>query len=98
MPTQMRPGVGCQRDLRAPAKRTATELPDEGEPEFATCYSVNGFGLNVIASCRHRGVIKSVRRAQEVSGIEQVHAVTGGSHFVRPRTEGSADGVRVGKD
>lgn len=90
IPTRMRPGVGCDRaDLDA-AKRAATELPDDAEHELATCYAVKGLGLVVIASCSHRGVINSVRRAQAVSGIEQVHAVLGGFHLVRPRTEEEA--------
>lgn len=90
IPTQMRPGIGCDRALLDPAKRTATQLPDDGEHELATCYAVKGLGLVVIASCSHRGVINSVRRAQAVSGIDKVHAVIGGFHLVRPRTEDEA--------
>ena len=90
IPTQMRPGVGCDRTLLDPAKRTAVQLPDDGEHELATCYAVKGLGLVVIASCSHRGVINSVRRAQAVSGIDKVHAVIGGFHLVRPRTQAEA--------
>ena len=90
IPTRMRPGVGCDRSGLDEAKRSATELPDDGEHELATCYAVNGLGLVVVASCSHRGVINSVRRAQAVSGIEKVHAVLGGFHLVRPRTEDEA--------
>ena len=86
IPTQMRPGVGCERALLEPAKRTPDQLPDDGEHELATCYVVKGLGLVVIASCSHRGVINSIRRAQAVSGIQKVHAVIGGFHLVRPRT------------
>ena len=86
IPTQMRPGVGCARAGLAAAKRVATQLPDDGEHELATCYAVKDLGLVVIASCSHRGVINSVRRAQAVSGIAKVHAVIGGFHLVRPRT------------
>lgn len=86
IPTQMRPGIGCARSGLAEAKRTATQLDDDGEHELATCYAVRGLGLVVIASCSHRGVINSVRRAQAVSGIAKVHAVIGGFHLVRPRT------------
>jgi 7,8-dihydropterin-6-yl-methyl-4-(beta-D-ribofuranosyl)aminobenzene 5'-phosphate synthase len=86
IPTRMHPGVGCDRERLAPAKRTASDLPDDGEHELATCYAVNGLGLVVIASCSHRGVINSIRRAQAVSGIQKVHAVLGGFHLVRPRT------------
>lgn len=87
IPTRMRPGVGCARALLDPAKRAAAELPDDGEHELATAYNVRGLGLVVIASCSHRGVINSVRRAQQVSGVAKVHAVIGGFHLVRPRTE-----------
>ena len=90
IPTQMRPGIGCDRNHLARAKQAATQLADDGEHELATCYAVRGVGLVVIASCSHRGVINSVRRAQAVSGIEKVHAVIGGFHLVRPRTEEEA--------
>ncbi len=90
IPTQMRPGVGCDRARLAPAKRGAAQLADDGAHELATCYAVRGLGLVVIASCSHRGVINSVRCAQAVSGISKVHAVIGGFHLVRPRTEDEA--------
>lgn len=90
IPTQMRPGVGCDRELLTPAKRAATQIPDDGEHELATCYAVKGLGLVVIASCSHRGILNSVRRAMQVSGINKVHAVMGGFHLVKPRTEDEA--------
>ena len=90
IPTQMRPGKGCDRAGLSPAKRDAAQLPDDGEHELATCYVVKGLGLVVIASCSHRGVINTVRQAQRVSGVQKVHAVVGGFHLVRPRTEEEA--------
>lgn len=90
IPTEMRPGIGCERALLSPDKRAAAQLPDDGEHELATCYAVKGLGLVVIASCSHRGVFNSVRRAQAVSGIDRVHAVIGGFHLVKPRTEDEA--------
>lgn len=90
LPTRMRPGIGCDPAHLSPAKRAVTEIVDDGEHELATCYAVKGLGLVVIASCSHRGVINSVRRAQSLSGIDKVHAVLGGFHLVRPRTEDEA--------
>jgi 7,8-dihydropterin-6-yl-methyl-4-(beta-D-ribofuranosyl)aminobenzene 5'-phosphate synthase len=90
IPTQMRPGVGCDAAALSPSKRNATQIVDDGEHELATCYAVKGLGLVVIASCSHRGVLNSVRRAQAVSGIQKVHAVAGGFHLVKPRTEDEA--------
>lgn len=90
IPTQMQPGAGCSAASLSAGKRGLAQLPDDGEHELATCYSVKGLGLVVIASCSHRGVLNSVRRAQAVSGVERVHAVVGGFHLVRPRTEDEA--------
>jgi 7,8-dihydropterin-6-yl-methyl-4-(beta-D-ribofuranosyl)aminobenzene 5'-phosphate synthase len=90
IPTQMRPGVGCDVAALSEAKRKQTQLPDDGEHELATCYAVKGLGLVVIASCSHRGVLNSVKRAQSISGIQKVHAVVGGFHLVKPRTEDEA--------
>jgi 7,8-dihydropterin-6-yl-methyl-4-(beta-D-ribofuranosyl)aminobenzene 5'-phosphate synthase len=90
IPTQMRPGVGCDAAALSEAKRKQTQLADDGEHELATCYSVKGLGLVVIASCSHRGVLNSVKRAQAISGIQKVHAVVGGFHLVKPRTEDEA--------
>jgi 7,8-dihydropterin-6-yl-methyl-4-(beta-D-ribofuranosyl)aminobenzene 5'-phosphate synthase len=90
IPTQMRPGVGCDAAALSAAKRNEKQLADDGEHELATCYNVKGLGLVVIASCSHRGVLNSVKRAQAISGIQKVHAVVGGFHLVRPRTEDEA--------
>jgi len=86
----MRPGVGCVASDLSIGKRESGEIADDGEHELATCYVVRGLGLIVIASCSHRGVLNSVRRAQAISGVSQVHAVVGGFHLVRPRTEDEA--------
>ncbi|MEO6341486.1 MAG: MBL fold metallo-hydrolase [Caulobacteraceae bacterium] len=90
IPTAMRPGVGCAAAALSPAKRDVAQLPDDAEHELATCYAVSGLGLVVISSCSHRGVLNAVRQAQAVSGIDKVHAVVGGFHLVRPRTEEEA--------
>jgi 7,8-dihydropterin-6-yl-methyl-4-(beta-D-ribofuranosyl)aminobenzene 5'-phosphate synthase len=90
IPTAMRPGVGCDAHLLSPAKAQVAQLADDGEHELATCYAVKGLGLVVISCCSHRGVINAVRQAQAISGIDKVHAVIGGFHLVRPRTEEEA--------
>jgi 7,8-dihydropterin-6-yl-methyl-4-(beta-D-ribofuranosyl)aminobenzene 5'-phosphate synthase len=90
IPTQMRPGVGCDADKLSSAKKSQKQLADDGEHELATVYNVKNLGLVVIASCSHRGVLNSIRRAQEVSGVSKIHAVVGGFHLVRPRTEAEA--------
>jgi len=90
IPTRMRPGVGCDQTSLREDKRGQSEVADDGEHELATCYAVKGLGLVVIASCSHRGVLNSVRRAQVISGMTKVHMVIGGFHLVRPRTADEA--------
>ncbi len=90
IPTQMKPGIGCESSLLSPAKRKAQSMPDDGEHELATCFVLKNRGLVVIASCSHRGILNSIRQAQQVSGVTKVHAVVGGFHLVRPRTEEEA--------
>jgi 7,8-dihydropterin-6-yl-methyl-4-(beta-D-ribofuranosyl)aminobenzene 5'-phosphate synthase len=65
---------------------TAAELqgkiqPDQHVHEHATCFNIRGKGLVVISSCGHVGIVNSVRQAQEVSGIQKVHAIVGGFHL-----------------
>lgn len=74
-------GIGCFPDKLPEEKRTARVVPDDFEHEHATCFNVKGRGLVVLTSCGHRGVVNSVKRAMEVSGIKKVHAVAGGFHL-----------------
>lgn len=90
IPTAIHPGVGCEAAKLSPGKRDLKEVLDDGEHELATCYVVKDLGLVVISSCSHRGVLNAIRQAQAVSGVQKVHAVMGGFHLVRPRTEDEA--------
>jgi 7,8-dihydropterin-6-yl-methyl-4-(beta-D-ribofuranosyl)aminobenzene 5'-phosphate synthase len=38
-------------------------------------------GLVVITSCGHAGIINTLRRAQEITGISKIHALCGGFHL-----------------
>lgn len=89
IPTAMRAGVGCDAAKLSPGKRDG-QTPDDGEHELATCYVVRDLGLVVVSCCSHRGVLNAVRQAQALSGVDKVHAVVGGFHLVRPRTEDEA--------
>ncbi len=39
-------------------------------------------GLVVILGCAHRGAINTIRHAQEITGVEQIHTVIGGTHLI----------------
>jgi 7,8-dihydropterin-6-yl-methyl-4-(beta-D-ribofuranosyl)aminobenzene 5'-phosphate synthase len=55
--------------------------PDQHPHEHATCFNVRGRGLVVITSCGHGGIINTVRRAKEVSGVDKIYALVGGFHL-----------------
>jgi 7,8-dihydropterin-6-yl-methyl-4-(beta-D-ribofuranosyl)aminobenzene 5'-phosphate synthase len=56
-------------------------VPDEHLHEHATCFNVRDRGLIVISSCGHVGIVNSAKQAQEVSGVQKVHALVGGFHL-----------------
>lgn len=79
-------GGGC--DVTKYAEHHFTEAELSGAPqadqhlhEHATCFNVRDRGLVIITSCGHGGIINTVRRAREVTGIEKVYALVGGFHL-----------------
>jgi 7,8-dihydropterin-6-yl-methyl-4-(beta-D-ribofuranosyl)aminobenzene 5'-phosphate synthase len=45
------------------------------------------FGLVVILGCAHRGVVNTLRHAQELTGKKPVYAAIGGTHLIRASNE-----------
>jgi 7,8-dihydropterin-6-yl-methyl-4-(beta-D-ribofuranosyl)aminobenzene 5'-phosphate synthase len=74
-------GLGCNASPYLPAEMLGKIVPDEHIHEHATCFNVKDRGLVVISSCGHVGIVNSVRQAQEVSGVQKVHAIVGGFHL-----------------
>ena len=74
-------GVGCDAAKYLPAEMVGKLVPDEHIHEHATCFHLKDKGLVVISSCGHTGIVNSVRQAQEVSGVDKVHAILGGFHL-----------------
>lgn len=82
----LRDGAGCDVAKYAehhftPAELAGNPLPDQHLHEHGTCFHVKGQGLVVITSCGHGGIINTVRRARQVSGVERVFALVGGFHL-----------------
>ena len=73
--------AGCDYGHYTAAELQGKFVPDEHVHEHATCFNIRGKGLVVISSCGHAGIVNSVRQAQEVSGIQKVHAIVGGFHL-----------------
>jgi 7,8-dihydropterin-6-yl-methyl-4-(beta-D-ribofuranosyl)aminobenzene 5'-phosphate synthase len=74
-------GLGCDASHYTSAELRGKIVPDEHVHEHATCFNVKDKGLVVISSCGHVGIVNSVRQAQEVAGVQKVHAVVGGFHL-----------------
>jgi 7,8-dihydropterin-6-yl-methyl-4-(beta-D-ribofuranosyl)aminobenzene 5'-phosphate synthase len=79
-------GIGCDTGAYLDHHFTADELagkpvPDQHWHEHATCFRLGDRGLVVISSCGHAGIINTLRRAQDVSGIDKIYALVGGFHL-----------------
>ena len=77
----MKDGLGCDAAKYVAADMVGKTVPDEHIHEHATCFNVRDKGLVVMSSCGHVGIVNSVRQAQEVSGVQKVHAILGGFHL-----------------
>jgi 7,8-dihydropterin-6-yl-methyl-4-(beta-D-ribofuranosyl)aminobenzene 5'-phosphate synthase len=79
-------GLGCDAHAYADHHFTAAELsgkpqPDQHWHEHATCFRLGDRGLVVISSCGHAGIVNTLKRAQEVSGVDKIYALVGGFHL-----------------
>ena len=79
-------GLGCDPNNYNNHHFTAEELAGKPEPdqhwhEHAACFRLGDRGLVVITSCGHGGIINTLKRAQEVSGLEKIYALVGGFHL-----------------
>jgi 7,8-dihydropterin-6-yl-methyl-4-(beta-D-ribofuranosyl)aminobenzene 5'-phosphate synthase len=79
-------GLGCDPHAYINHHFSAEELagkpqPDQHWHEHATCFRLGDRGLVVISSCGHAGIINTLKRAQEVSGVEKIYALVGGFHL-----------------
>jgi 7,8-dihydropterin-6-yl-methyl-4-(beta-D-ribofuranosyl)aminobenzene 5'-phosphate synthase len=74
-------GSGCDYGHYTAAELQGKIVPDQHVHEHATCFNIKDKGLVVISSCGHVGIVNSVRQAQQVSGVQKVHAIVGGFHL-----------------
>jgi 7,8-dihydropterin-6-yl-methyl-4-(beta-D-ribofuranosyl)aminobenzene 5'-phosphate synthase len=60
------------------------DLVDEDQ---AIAINVTGKGLVVLGGCAHSGIVNTVDRARELSGVERVWAIVGGFHLAHAGDE-----------
>jgi 7,8-dihydropterin-6-yl-methyl-4-(beta-D-ribofuranosyl)aminobenzene 5'-phosphate synthase len=61
-------------------------LPDIVDDDQAIVCNVSGKGLVILAGCAHSGILNTVAYAQEISGIQRIHAVLGGFHLANAQS------------
>jgi len=59
----------------------ATFIPDPLDDD-AALYIKTELGLVIILGCAHRGMMNTVSHAMEVTGMDKVHMIVGGTHLV----------------
>lgn len=79
-------GIGCSTDAYqnhhfTPEELAGKPMADQHWHEHATCFRLGNRGLVVISSCGHAGIINTLKRAQDVSGVEKIYALVGGFHL-----------------
>jgi 7,8-dihydropterin-6-yl-methyl-4-(beta-D-ribofuranosyl)aminobenzene 5'-phosphate synthase len=57
------------------------EKKDNIDDDTSLVMNLRGKGLIVLSGCAHSGIINTVTRAREVTGIVTVHAIMGGFHI-----------------
>lgn len=57
---------------------------DKTADEMAIAINLRDHGLVVLSGCAHNGIINTIKRCKEVSGIDKVYAVIGGFHLGFP--------------
>ncbi len=67
-------------------KENGVLIPDPLADDLALVIDTE-FGLVVILGCAHRGIVNTLRHAQEITGKELVYAAIGGTHLFRSSNE-----------
>ncbi len=60
---------------------------DDFRGELAVVCNLRNKGIVVITGCAHAGIINTIRHAQQIMGIQKIHAVIGGFHLVNVNPE-----------
>jgi 7,8-dihydropterin-6-yl-methyl-4-(beta-D-ribofuranosyl)aminobenzene 5'-phosphate synthase len=82
----------CSRPIEFTDGLMSTGEMPVGISEHSLLINSKNKGLVVLVGCSHPGIIKILKRAQEVSGVNKIFAVIGGFHI-----SSFTEGIAVGK-
>ena len=68
-------------------RKDGVEAWDAIEDDTSVVMNLRGKGLVVLSGCAHAGIVNTVHRAIDVTGISRVHVVMGGFHLSGPAFE-----------
>jgi 7,8-dihydropterin-6-yl-methyl-4-(beta-D-ribofuranosyl)aminobenzene 5'-phosphate synthase len=69
------------RNAASHYRQDGTLLRDDVDDDQAIVINLMDKGLVIVSGCAHSGILNTVAYAQEISGVEKVHAVLGGFHL-----------------
>lgn len=54
---------------------------DDFPGEISLAFNLPGKGLVILTACAHAGIVNTVRRAADLTGVDKIHAILGGFHL-----------------
>lgn len=69
------------------------EKRDPIEDDTSLAMLLKGKGLIVLSGCAHAGIVNTVLRAREATGVEKIHVIMGGFHINGPAAAPIVDGT-----
>ena len=82
----------CSKPIEFISGIMSTGEMSNGIREHSLLINVKNKGLVILVGCSHPGIIKILKRAQKVSGVDKIFAVMGGFHI-----SSINEGMKVGK-
>lgn len=70
---------------------------DKTPDEMALAVNLKDYGLIVISGCAHNGIINTIKRCVEISGVDKVYGVIGGFHLGFPEVPADMPGKTIEK-
>ncbi|MFZ5643288.1 MAG: MBL fold metallo-hydrolase [Bacillota bacterium] len=62
-------------------ERDGQVVQDDFVGELSLAFNIAGKGLVILTACAHAGIINTVKRAIDLTGVEKIHAILGGFHL-----------------